>query len=101
MKGVYHDLSALEEELEGMGPIARNIDIVKKQIYEIKSFRDALDHKKNDIGEVAQDCKEIIDQRYTSDIKSCKDQVRNCSLSLCNLSLNVCCDLLLYTRLTT
>ncbi|XP_022258014.1 dystonin-like, partial [Limulus polyphemus] len=77
LNGVHYDLNALEEELDNMAPIARDIETVQTQLDDIKDFMRRLDRVEEDVKDTSQQAQDLISQRYTSDPGSYGDHMDN------------------------
>ncbi|XP_035712122.1 microtubule-actin cross-linking factor 1 isoform X8 [Folsomia candida] len=75
MKGLSADIGDLENELNAMKPIGRDIPTVKSQIHEIEVFREKLEDKKADLAGAASALEELIRQGVAADPKGMKDQI--------------------------
>ncbi|CAM1318721.1 shot (predicted), partial [Pycnogonum litorale] len=75
VKSVNYELTALEEELDNMSPIGRDLDTVNSQMDEIKIFIRKVEKAHEDVAELDRNCKEIIKQGYSSDARGLKDQI--------------------------
>ncbi|XP_035231691.1 microtubule-actin cross-linking factor 1-like isoform X1 [Stegodyphus dumicola] len=75
MKDAHHDLNHLEEELDNMAPIARDIGTVTTQINQIKNYLHRLKRARDDCEEVEHQCQDIITHGYTPDPKGCRNQL--------------------------
>ncbi|KAL1415473.1 hypothetical protein MTO96_006816 [Rhipicephalus appendiculatus] len=75
VKTAQQDLSNLEEELESMGPIGRDIKTVRSQIDQVKSFQERLSSAAREVDKAEQECQELISQGYTQDAKGARAQV--------------------------
>ncbi|KAG8192780.1 hypothetical protein JTE90_019099 [Oedothorax gibbosus] len=75
MKDAHLDLNHLEEELDGMAPIARDIDAVTAQMNQIKNYLHRLKGARDDCEDVEHQCQEIIAHGYTPDPKGCRNQL--------------------------
>ncbi|XP_037076959.1 dystonin-like [Pollicipes pollicipes] len=49
LKGLYHQLGVLEEELDNMAPVAREVIIVQKQVTEITVFMEKVVHERHEL----------------------------------------------------
>lgn len=75
MKNIATDIGNLENELNSMKPVGRDIPTVKSQIREIESFAEKLHEKKDDVANAATALEELIRQGVVADPKGTKDQV--------------------------
>lgn len=74
---IQNQLNQLEQELNSMAPIARNPDILKNQLAEIKDFRNNLEKVNKKLKEAEQFYKSIIDQDPTFDNNMYRYQLDN------------------------
>ncbi|CAL1283109.1 unnamed protein product [Larinioides sclopetarius] len=75
MKDAHLDLNHLEEELDDMAPIARDIDTLTTQINQIKNYLHKLKRSREDFEDVEHQCQDIITHGYTPDPKGCRNQL--------------------------
>lgn len=75
MKDAHLDLNHLEEELDSMAPIARDINTVTTQISQIKNYLHGLKRAREDFEDVEHQCQDIITHGYTPDPKGCRNQL--------------------------
>ncbi|GFW43673.1 hypothetical protein TNCV_4770221 [Trichonephila clavipes] len=75
MKDAHLDLNHLEEELDGMAPIARDINTVTTQMNQIKNYLHRLKRAREDFEDVEHQCQDIITHGYTPDPKGCRNQL--------------------------
>ncbi|KAF8783432.1 Dystonin like protein [Argiope bruennichi] len=75
MKEAHLDLNHLEEELDDMSPIARDIDTLTTQINQIKNYLHKLKRSREDFEDVEHQCQDIITHGYTPDPKGCRNQL--------------------------
>ncbi|XP_067144023.1 microtubule-actin cross-linking factor 1 isoform X6 [Centruroides vittatus] len=77
VKSVQHDLSDIEEKLDNMSPIARDIRAVTAQINEMKDFFRILGKIEEDFVDAEHQGHTIVSQGFVPDPKGCKDQLAN------------------------
>ncbi|GBM86483.1 Dystonin [Araneus ventricosus] len=85
MKEAHLDLNHLEEELDDMAPIARDIDTLTTQINQIKNYLHKLKRSREDFEDVEHQCQDIITHGYTPDPKGCRNQLDNLHRQLIRL----------------
>uniref|UniRef100_T1IVF3 Dystonin n=1 Tax=Strigamia maritima TaxID=126957 RepID=T1IVF3_STRMM len=77
VKSVHHDLTSLEEALDSMGPVGRDLNIVKKQVDEIKKFLNSVDSEKGDLDDLERSARDMIDRGFAPDPKGLKKQLES------------------------
>ena len=66
----------LDEELEGMAAVGRDLDVLQSQLEDIKAFIGSMDEERAALEEMERQCKELIDDGYISDPEPFIKQVK-------------------------
>ncbi|XP_015906702.2 microtubule-actin cross-linking factor 1, isoforms 1/2/3/4 isoform X2 [Parasteatoda tepidariorum] len=85
MKDAHLDLNHLEEELDNMSPIARDVKTLNAQINQIKNYLHRLKRARDDFEDVEHQCNDIITHGYTPDPKGCRNQLDSLQRQLIRL----------------
>ncbi|CAG0891815.1 unnamed protein product [Cyprideis torosa] len=77
LKKMGMDLTGLEEELDAMKPIARDLLTLGKQEDEINRFMNLLNGKMDDLDALSHKCDELARQGYGADAKQIKESLND------------------------
>lgn len=75
MKTIGAEIGNLENELNAMKPVGRDIPTVKTQIKEIETFSEKLNNKKGDLASATSALEDLIRQGVAADPKGMKEQI--------------------------
>ncbi|UXI17137.1 cathepsin O-like cysteine peptidase protein [Sarcoptes scabiei] len=77
LSDIQNELNQMEKQLNNMGPIARNPDVLRNQLDEIKDFRSNLEKVHKKLKDAEQIYKNILDQDHTFDNNMYRYQLDN------------------------
>ena len=75
IKELTSQLGALEEELDGMAPVAREVKIVERQVTEITIFLEKVVREKTELVDAERTVDDLVQDGYTTDAKTLRDQL--------------------------
>jgi len=75
VKGLTHDLSRLEEELDGMKPPAREVKVVRVQIDETAKLVRKITKAGEDVVHAVEAGEELVDSGFAADVAATREQV--------------------------
>ncbi|CAG0880401.1 unnamed protein product [Darwinula stevensoni] len=77
VKSLTASLGGLEEELESMKPIARDLHTLRKQKDEVEKFLFKTQQKEEELKDVSQLCRDLAAEGYSSNAKAAQEQLSN------------------------
>ncbi|XP_043207067.1 microtubule-actin cross-linking factor 1-like isoform X6 [Amphibalanus amphitrite] len=75
LKGLSHELGLLEEELDNMAPVAREVIIVQKQVTEISVFLEKVVQERRHLDDADRTVEGLVKEGFASDAKTLRDQL--------------------------
>ncbi|XP_043245138.1 dystonin-like isoform X38 [Amphibalanus amphitrite] len=75
IKELHSQLGALEEELDGMAPVAREVKIVERQVTEITIFLEKVVREKTELVDAERTVDGLVQEGFTTDAKTLRDQL--------------------------
>jgi dystonin len=77
VKDLTNSLSMLDDELNKMGPVARDLDTLHRQMDEVQSFIGRVMNKRKEVTDAARIADDLISQGFSSNPRELKDTISN------------------------